>query len=81
MNNKLHSGPDSINQLAEVLIRFCTEELIMFCSEEVVFMGDIGTMYYQLQIPFKDTVFLNGIFFLRTSWLSVGKKVLSFENL
>ena len=43
LNNKLLSGPDLTNQLAGVLIRFCTGE--------VAFMGYIEAMYYQGQVP------------------------------
>ena len=43
LNNKLLSGLDLNNQLAEVQTRFHTEE--------VAFMGDIEAMYYQVQVP------------------------------
>ena len=43
LNDKLLSGPDLTNQLAGVLIRFCTEK--------VAFMGDIEVMYYQVRVP------------------------------
>ena len=43
LNNTLLSGPDLTNELAGVLIRFCTRE--------VAFMGDIEAMYHQVQVP------------------------------
>ena len=36
-------GPDLTSQLAWVLPRFCTEE--------VASVGDLETMYYQVQVP------------------------------
>ena len=42
LNNKLLFCPDRTNQPAEVLLRFR--------SEKVAFMGDLETMFYQLQV-------------------------------
>ena len=44
------SGLDLTNQLAGVLLQFR--------SEEVAFMGDIGTMFYQVQVPDNQRGFL-----------------------
>ena len=49
LNNKPLSGPDLTNQLAGVFLRF---------RSEVVFMGDIETIFYQVQVPDNQRGFL-----------------------
>ena len=54
LNNKLLSGLDLTNQLAEVLIRFHTEE--------VAFMGGIEAMHYRQRVPKEQRSVLRFLF-------------------